>query len=200
MNFAQLSGARLIAAVLLLATSLVSGFAQSSQGPGTAAPSQPAARAGRSSRLTLMIEEWTRARDWTRQYIDKMPEGNFAFKPVPEVRSFAEQMLHLAYWNFGFTARCFGRTTPYKEADLMNGNFQSKAALSKLVTESYDFVISGLKELPEDKLDENITLGDGRITRRIVRINDAYEHQTHHRGQTVIYLRLKGIEPPIEPF
>ena len=147
-----------------------------------------------------MIEEWTRARDWTQEYIAKMPEANFGFKPVPEVRSFAEQMLHLAYWNFGFTARVFGRPMPYKEADLMNGDYKTKAALSKLVAESYDFVISGLKEFPEDKLDQEITLGDGRKQLRIVRISDAYEHQTHHRGQTVIYLRLKGIEPPTEPF
>ena len=24
----------------------------------------------------------------------------------------------------------------------------------------------------------------------------AFEHQTHHRGQTTVYLRLKGITPP----
>jgi uncharacterized damage-inducible protein DinB len=26
----------------------------------------------------------------------------------------------------------------------------------------------------------------------------AFEHQTHHRGQCTIYLRLKGIAPPRE--
>jgi uncharacterized damage-inducible protein DinB len=26
----------------------------------------------------------------------------------------------------------------------------------------------------------------------------AFEHQTHHRGQTTVYLRLKGVTPPNE--
>jgi uncharacterized damage-inducible protein DinB len=26
----------------------------------------------------------------------------------------------------------------------------------------------------------------------------AFEHQTHHRGQTTIYIRLQGIRPPNE--
>jgi uncharacterized damage-inducible protein DinB len=29
-------------------------------------------------------------------------------------------------------------------------------------------------------------------------LNKAFEHQTHHRGQTTIYLRLKGIKAPNE--
>jgi uncharacterized damage-inducible protein DinB len=31
-----------------------------------------------------------------------------------------------------------------------------------------------------------------------VAFNKAFEHQTHHRGQTVAYLRLKGVTPPGE--
>jgi uncharacterized damage-inducible protein DinB len=61
-------------------------------------------------------------------------------------------------------------------------------------------VISGLKQIPDEKLDQVTTTGSGQTIRRIERLNDAYEHQTHHRGQTVVYLRLKGIEPPVEPF
>ncbi len=29
-------------------------------------------------------------------------------------------------------------------------------------------------------------------------VNKAFEHQTHHRGQCMIYLRFLGIEPPHE--
>src|SRR3954466_10585490 len=111
--------------------------------PGWAqAPARaPSAKPGR---VPLMIAEWTRAKDWTAKYIKAMPEENFKFKPVPEVRSFAEQMLHLAYWNFGFTAKAFGKALPYSEEQLMTGDFQTKAALTKIVADSYDFVIKGL--------------------------------------------------------
>ncbi len=159
-----------------------------------------AAKEKSSQRRAVMIAEWTRARDWTQEYIAKMPEEHFGFKPVPEVRSFAEQMLHLVYWNFGFTAKAFGRSSPYKEEELMKDEFKTKARLRKVVAESYDFVINGVKALSDAQLDEPLALSNGAKALRIERINDAYEHQTHHRGQTVIYLRLKGLEPPAEPF
>ena len=189
----------LVGSLCLTAYQQVS-FAQNAARPQTATHFQATPKGESSHRLPVMIAEWTRARDWTQEYIAKMPEGSFGFKPVPEVRSFAEQMLHLAYWNFGFTAKAFGRTSPYQEADLMRDDFRAKAQLSKVVAESYDFVISGLRGLLDDQLDEPLTMRDGTTKLRIERINDAYEHQTHHRGQTVIYLRLKSVEPPIEPF
>lgn len=159
-----------------------------------------AAKEKPSQRRAVMIAEWTRARDWTLQYIAKMPEEHFGFKPVPEVRSFAEQTLHLAFWNFGFTAKAFGLTSPYNEEELMKDEFKTKARLSKVVSESYDFVINGLKAISDEQLDAQMTLRNGAKISRLERINDAYEHQTHHRGQTVIYLRLKGLAPPVEPF
>ena len=153
-----------------------------------------------SPRVAVLVAQWTRAKAWTREYLDKMPEDSFGFTPVPEVRSFAGQMLHLAFWNFAFTDRATGQTSLYKEQDLMKDEFKTKARLSKVVAESYDFVINGLKGLSDAQLDEQLTMRDGSKILRIERINDAYEHQTHHRGQTVIYLRLKGLMPPTEPF
>ena len=157
-------------------------------------PQQP------SRRIQLMIDQWMRAKNWTHQYVEAMPEENFSFKPVPDVRSFAEQMLHLAYWNYGFTAKLFGTSVPRTEEQLMNGNFKTKAALGKVVDESYDFVIRGLSRLKEAQLEEQVAIRPGLNQTRIERLNDAYEHQTHHRGQTVAYLRLKGMVPPPEPF
>ena len=153
-----------------------------------------------SLRVAVLVAQWTRAKTWTQEYINKMPEDSFGFRPVPEVRSFAGQMLHLAFWNFAFVDRATGQTSPYKEQDLMKDEFKTKARLSKVVAESYDFVINGLKRLSDAQLDEQLTMRDGSKILRIERINDAYEHQTHHRGQTAIYLRLKGQMPPTEPF
>jgi uncharacterized damage-inducible protein DinB len=82
----------------------------------------------------------------------------------------------------------------------MKDEFKTKARVSKVVSESYDFVINGLKSLTDSQLDEELTMRDGRKVPRLERINDAYEHQTHHRGQTTIYLRLKRLVPPPEPF
>ena len=63
--------------------------------------------------------------------------------------------------------------------------------------DSYDFVIAGIKEMDEKKLDEPVKIFNMDMTRGIA-LSKAFEHQTHHRGQTTVYLRLKGITPPKE--
>lgn len=194
----------LFSAVVLVAAWLVCPAQQPAQQAPRAMQfglTQAGALKGKTSpRVAVLVGQWTRAKEWTREYIDKMPEDSLGFSPVPAVRSFAGQMLHLAFWNFAFTDRATGQTSPYKEQDLMKDEFKTKARLSKVVAESYDFVINGLKGMSDAQLDEQLTMRDGSKILRIERINDGYEHQTHHRGQTAIYLRLKGLMPPTEPF
>ena len=56
-----------------------------------------------------MIAEWQRAKDYTKSYLDAMPEDGYAFKPTPEIRSFAQQMLHLADANYLFASSASGK-------------------------------------------------------------------------------------------
>ena len=151
-----------------------------------------------ASEIEGLVREWTRARDYTKEYLDAMPEDGYAFKPTPDIRSFAEQMLHLSGGNFNFATRAFGLTNPYagKNLEQMN-DLKSKGACTKVVLESYDFVIAGIKASNEAKLNERIAFfGYNRPKWQILSM--LFEHQTHHRGQTTIYLRLKGVKPPQE--
>lgn len=147
----------------------------------------------------LLVAEWTRAKNWTKEYIDKMPEEVLSFKPVPEVRSFAEQMLHLAGANYFFGVSGTGQQTSRKREDFAVDKFKTKADLMKMVMDSYDFVIGGIKAMDLAKLDEKVQ-GRGMTLSRNAVLDNGFEHQTHHRGQTTIYLRMKGVTPPPEPF
>jgi len=71
--------------------------------------------------------------------------------------------------------------------------------LTKLVMESYDFMISDIKTINADKLKEKIQRPGITLTREAI-IRNGFERQKHHRGQTTIYMRLKGVTPPPEPF
>jgi uncharacterized damage-inducible protein DinB len=172
-------------------------FAQ--QVSGGAAP--PAAKPAETNPITHMVADWTRARDYTKEYLDAMPEDGVGLKPTPDIRSFAEQMLHLASGNFGFAATAAGIANPYdprqgKNLEKMD-EFKTKAALTKIVIESYDFVINAIKGMDVKKMDENVKFFRFDMTRATA-LNKGFEHQTHHRGQTTIYLRLKGVKPPQE--
>src|SRR5262245_48085060 len=176
-------------------------FAQQASGSQSGQQSAPAAASTEwpADPIGMLTAEWTRAKNWTREYIDKMPEEGLSFKPTPEIRSFSEQMLHLANANFYYASSGTAQQNPHKREDFAADKFKTKADLIKMVMESYDFMINGIKAMPPARLEEKLQMRQLTLTRRAM-LNNGFEHQTHHRGQTTIYLRLKGVTPPPEPF
>ncbi len=75
--------------------------------------------------------------------------------------------------------------------------YKNKASLAKVVMESYDYAIDAVKNMDPSKFSESVKRGNFELS-RITLVNKAFEHQTHHRGQCTIYLRLKGVTPPNE--
>ncbi len=61
-----------------------------------------------------------------------------------------------------------------------------------------DNVLAAIAGLDEAKLLEQISFFGSKRSRLGV-LAIALDHQTHHHGQTTIYLRLKGITPPPGP-
>lgn len=153
---------------------------------------------GSTSNTMELVNDWERAKLYTKDYLDASTEEVINFKPTPEMRSFAEQMLHLAMGNAGIVATSTGNERFFKENIEKMERYKNKEALTTVVMESYDFVIATLKEMNDDKLNEKVKFFNGQEYTRAVGIGKAFEHQTHHRGQTTVYLRLKGITPPAE--
>ena len=144
-----------------------------------------------------MIADWQRAKNYTKAYLDAMPEDGYSFKPTPEMRSFAGQMLHLADGNYGIVGTATGKANPLGKNSAEKTIAQTKEATTKAVMDSYDFVIAAIQNMTPDQLQATMKMG-GKDLAKATLINKAFEHQTHHRGQTVAYLRLKGVTPPGE--
>lgn len=142
------------------------------------------------------IADWERAKIYTKEYLDAMPEDGYSFKPTPEMRSFAEQMDHLADANFAFSAAASGKKSPM-ESSAEKMTDQSKATVTKVVMDSYDFAIASLKGMQDADFGKDIKLFNMQ-TKSGIAFEKAFEHQTHHRGQTTVYIRLKGVKPPQE--
>ncbi|UKT65154.1 DinB family protein [Pedobacter mucosus] len=148
--------------------------------------------------ITTKIGEWERAKAYTKEYLDAMPESGYALKPTPEMRSFAEQMLHLTDANYGFTSTATGEKSPYGLGELEKLQDKSKAKVIKEVMAGYDYVIAALKKMSLKQLDEKVKfMNRFEMTKSMVFTKD-FEHQTHHRGQATVYLRLAGVKPPQE--
>ncbi|MDO9553871.1 DinB family protein [Rhodonellum sp.] len=144
------------------------------------------------------IQDWERAKNYTKEYLDAMPESGYSLKPTPEIRSFAEVMLHLTDANYGFTAGALSIESPVAFGESDKTEDISKENVTKLVLAGYDFVIANLKKVTVDQLNEKTTLfGSFEMPKRTA-FDKLFEHQTHHRGQTTLYLRLAGVVPPNE--
>lgn len=143
-----------------------------------------------------MVEEWKRAKVYTKEYLDAMPADGYGFKPTPEIRSFAEQMLHLADANYFFCSTISGMKSPLK-ASAEKSIAPTKEATTAAVMDSYDFAIASLQGMTPAQMLETVKL-EGHDVTKSGGFGKAFEHQTHHRGQTTIYLRLKGVTPPAE--
>lgn len=144
-----------------------------------------------------MIKEWERAKAYTKLYLETMPDDGFDFKPSPDIRSFADQMMHLANANYNFAALASGVKSPIERGSLEKSADKSKATTTKTVLDSYDFVINALKGVTDEQMKEIVKMGANEMNKELV-FAKAFEHQTHHRGQTTIYIRMKGIKPPNE--
>lgn len=148
--------------------------------------------------MTLLIQEWERAKLGTQEYIDAMPEENIGFKPTPEILTFAGQFLHIGDANLMFADAGFGTGMPsHSEHSENKPELQTKAAMREFVLASYDVIIDGLAKLDSAKMEEEVSFFKFTMPRHLI-FSKALEHHAHHRGQTAIYFRLQGLKPPSE--
>jgi uncharacterized damage-inducible protein DinB len=146
-----------------------------------------------------MVKEWERAKAYTIDYLNAMPADKYSFKAVDSIRSFAQQMLHLAQGNVGLMSNASDQQPPaFGKSDLEHSTTaQTKDSVMYYVTSSYDYCINAVKTSDVKKWGEKKKLFGLEETRFAFMLK-TFEHQTHHRGQTTIYIRLLGIRPPQE--
>lgn len=147
-----------------------------------------------------MIKEWERAKSYTDDYLNTMPADKYSFKAVDSIRSFAQQMLHLAQGNLFILSNAVDQPPPaFLKSDLEHSaSAQNKDSVMYYVNASYDYCINGVKNTDVNKWGEIKKIFGGRQETRFALMMKTFEHQTHHRGQTTIYIRLCGIRPPQE--
>ena len=146
-----------------------------------------------------MVKDWERAKDYTIDYLNTMPAEKYSFKAVDSIRSFAQQMLHLAQVNWFLMSNVSDQQPPsFAQSDLEHSaTAQKKDSVMYYVTSSYDYCINAVKNSDVNKWGEKKKLFTFEET-KLALMMKTFEHQTHHRGQTTIYIRLLGIKPPQE--
>jgi uncharacterized damage-inducible protein DinB len=143
--------------------------------------------------LQTSLTKLKNAKAYTLAVADLMPETLYGYKPTPEEMSFGEQLLHIA-GNLGWLSSTYlgNGENPVAKDD---SKLKDKAGIRIVLTKTYDYAIGVLEVLEKNQLGVPVQFFAGPMTKLqiITLIND---HQTHHRGQLMVYLRLNGLVPP----
>ena len=147
-----------------------------------------------------LVKEWQRAKEFTVEYLNAMPADKYSFVATDSIRSFAQQMLHLAGGNVFLMMNATDQKPPaaFSNRNMENSpGAQKKDSLMYYVTTSYDYCIDAVKNTDVSKWGEKKKIFGYEET-RFALIIKTFEHQTHHRGQTTIYIRELKLRPPGE--
>jgi len=147
-----------------------------------------------------MIKDWERAKEYTREYLNTVPGDKYSFRPTDTIRTFAQQMLHLASGNIFLMSQVSTDTPP---AGINFGleqrsTAQNKDSVMHYVMASYDYALNIVKNMSTANWFDAKKMWNKYNETKFSLMGKAFEHQTHHRGQTTIYIRMLGLRPPAE--
>lgn len=148
---------------------------------------------------TWLRDAYTRNRTNILRTAEKMPEENYDMRPGTqrEVRTFGQQVTHVATFNFLWCSQAKGEKNPNP------GNLDkltSKAEIIKVLNDAFSYcdgIYNGLTDASGAEVID-ITQESGRQTRslRFGLLTLNYGHNNEIYGSMVAYLRMKNIVPP----
>src|SRR5262249_54817092 len=139
-----------------------------------------------------VIDSWN---DIARKLIamaEDFPEDKYDFRPSPEERTFAEQLLHAAGSTYYFTNALLGKPMP--SGDPKREQYKTKADLVAFVKKSFADGADALKARGDKGMQSLLTDSGSNQQYRV--IDGAYgfvEHSGEHYGQLVVYYRVAGM-------
>ena len=129
---------------------------------------------------------------------EAMTADEYAFRPQPEMRTFAQLVGHVINANFYFCAQATGQTTP---STTNHEQLSDKAALVKALNDSLALCDQAYSATTDENFMQAVGVRPLRgqtpvPTRRGAVLMFNVTHNNEHYGNMVVYLRLKGHVPP----
>ena len=133
----------------------------------------------------VLLTRWSEIGDKMIKLAEEFPENKYDARPVPDVRSFADQLRHVAFWN-----KYVQKTLRREEADgqpneLPAASYPTKTKIVKVLRTTFDDVAKELATMN----------GSARSADADTMVS-FIEHSGEHYGQLVMYARLSGMVPP----
>ncbi len=160
--------------------------------PGYAAMAQRSPETMTSALRQELIDAFDASERYSLKICEQMPAAHYNFRSTDSTMTFAEQWRHCCIFTSGQLAGRLGIDNPYKTRKLPK--VMNKEQIMAEVKTLYDFVRQTIRTVPDNKLFDKTDFVNGQIPgwRLIYAMEN---HIIHHRGQCIVYLRLKGITP-----
>jgi hypothetical protein len=120
---------------------------------------------------------------------ESVPEESYDYRPVPEIRTFAEQLRHVAFWNDYLRDTLRGDAADGAANEISPADYPGKTEILPALRESFEAVRA---ELAKGSGKSGSSAADGRLDQAVSYI----DHVAEHYGQLVVYARLSGVIPP----
>lgn len=139
-------------------------------------------------------KDYQTVRDYFLRAAEKMPEADYAFKPSPDVRTFAQQVAHVAddQYNLCAPARNEVRHAAYRQIE---NTLSTKADLLAALKQAFAYCDAAYDAMTDASGAEAVKFGNMSKT-RFAMLNWNLWHTWEHYGNVVVYLRMKGLVPP----
>ena len=161
------------------------------------------------SASVLAQEKRTPKTDFTRMYLPvwqeaeahcmavarAMPEELYSYKPTDISKTFAEQMVHIAYTIPLLTKRYVqGMEVEVVRPDASK---MSKEEILALMQEGFDYTTEIIYTIEQAQLDETTVMyHSGNTVSRAFAFFYVQDHMANHRAKSNLYIRMNNIDPP----
>jgi hypothetical protein len=124
----------------------------------------------------------------------KLPEGDYGYRPSPDIRVFGAQLAHIANSQFNTCAAARGEANPHQGKNVEQTK-TTRADIVQALADSFAFCDPAFASLTDQSALELIKQGANEVSRGGA-LTNMIIHGNLEYGVLTVYLRTKGMVPP----
>jgi len=143
----------------------------------------------------MYLPVWIEAKEHCLEVANIMPEELYSYKPTDVSKTFAEQMVHIAYTIKLLTQRYVeGMEVKPNTPDASK---MTKAEIIKMLEKGFDYTTKIIYSVDQAQLDETCVMyHSGNTVSRAFAFFYVQDHMANHRAKANLYVRMNNIQPP----
>jgi uncharacterized damage-inducible protein DinB len=155
-------------------------------------------------RLETVLGTWKSIRADAAQAVEELPEGDLAFRPLPELMTFGEIARHILGAGHALSGLLLEGVENFQVPEFRQmlerhvfplPETSNAAELAAAMRKSLEQRLAELARQSPEFFAGIVTKWDGAKLTRLEMVQFLKEHELTHRSQLFTYLRFKGVTP-----